>query len=112
MGVCLLRCRGSRSAGLAGGVGVPQLLSNFQRRYFQVCPPRRLVAVLVQLMMMFTTQRDREFVAHLSPHGFRLREFQVVRIAGRFRAYEAWLRAHKEKMRFASPSHSFVNRPN
>jgi hypothetical protein len=54
-------------------------------------PPCRLVAITVDLAMMTTAERYREFVAHLAAKRSVLRETQVMRIGGRATANQTWL---------------------
>src|SRR6266478_2740794 len=61
----------------------PKLSRRFQRGNLQVGPPRHFVAMAVQVVMVLAAQRHGEFVADLASEGPRLRELQVVGIAGR-----------------------------
>jgi hypothetical protein len=46
-------------------------------------PPRRLIAVPMQLVVVEAADWNRELVADLSPESARLRKAQMMRIGGR-----------------------------
>ena len=58
---------------------MPKLVSCFDRRDLNVCPPRDFVAVAMKLSMMVSTQWHSEFVADLASERSWLREFEMMR---------------------------------
>jgi hypothetical protein len=74
---------------------LPQLVCNRQWVELQVDPPRFLVAMAMQILMVAATERNGKLIADLSPQGARLREFEVVSIAGRLPADHARLTAQE-----------------
>ena len=69
----------------------PQRLCRVQRIDIQLDPPYAFVTAPVQLAVMRSTQRHREFVADLLCQSARLRKTQVVGVAGLAGADEAGL---------------------
>jgi hypothetical protein len=61
----------------------------------QICPPSGFIAMLMQFMMMFTAQRNSEFIADFSSKSLWLRKFEMVRVTGRALADQARLRGYK-----------------
>ena len=59
--------------------------------------------------MVFATQRHRELVADLASQRFRLGEFQMMGIAGRSLADEAWLCGDENEMRLVSSADWFFH---
>ena len=57
----------------------------------ELLPPKPFVTSSVELAMVRTAQRDREFVAYLARQDGDLCELQMVRIRGAARADEAGL---------------------
>jgi hypothetical protein len=53
--------------GALDGTSVPELLGYRDGHHLHVRPPICFVAIPVQLVMVFATERHREFVADLSP---------------------------------------------
>ena len=73
-------------------------------------PPRAFIAGLVQLPVMPAAKRYRELIAHLEPHGSRLREPQVMGIGGLPAADEARLRGNEFQVCLVAQSFGFGNR--
>lgn len=67
----------------------PQLACNGQRRDLHVSTTTLFVSVPVQLLMMRAAQGHRKFVTDLTADRTRLREFEMVGIAGRLLADKA-----------------------
>ena len=63
----------------------PELASNLDRVDPHIVPPRRFVAAVVDLTVMFAAERNRKFVADLSAECAHLGETEMMRI-GRTRA--------------------------
>jgi hypothetical protein len=64
----------------------------------ELLPPRAFVAAPMQLPMMRTTKRDREFVADLARERAPLRKLEMVRIRGTAAAGETRLRADEPEV--------------
>ena len=86
----------------------PELPCRLERGNLQIGPPRHFVAVTMQLMMMVTAERHREFVADLASEGSGLGEFQMMGIARRALADQAGLRGDERQMGLVAPSHRFA----
>src|SRR5262249_5115002 len=71
--------RGSRLKRMKGPGPVPQLCGDLDRIDAELLPPQSLVARAVELAVMQTAQRNREFVADLAPERGLLGEAHVVR---------------------------------
>ena len=62
----------------------------------------------MQLLMVVTAERHREFVADFASEGSRFGELQVVRITGQAPADQAGLRRDESQMGLVSPSRRFA----
>jgi hypothetical protein len=80
------------------GAALPKIVRDLQRRNLDVRPPGHLVAAAVQFVMMLAAQRNREFVAYLSPQRLWLREFEVVCVARCALADDARLRRDENQV--------------
>jgi hypothetical protein len=58
----------------------PKLFGNLKGVDIQVMPPRQFVTGLMQLLVMVTTERDRELIAHFETQSSGLGKAQVMRI--------------------------------
>jgi hypothetical protein len=58
----------------------PQRASGNARVYSGLAPPRRLVAMAMDLAMVASTERHRELIANLAAKGPVLRKAQVMRV--------------------------------
>jgi hypothetical protein len=81
--------------------------SPFNRFYLEVGPPRDLVAVSVQILMMVAAQWHGVLITDLVSERAWLRKFQVMRIAGRALADETGLCRDRRSIR--RPPASFVS---
>ena len=107
-----LRCRRSHGSGLfriPGFVFVfiktgafPELAGCLHWIDAGFLPPGRLIAHPVHQPMMDSTERDREFVAHLAPKGAGLQEAQMMRIRWLAAANEAGLGGDETKVRLVA----------
>ena len=61
---------------------LPKLFCDLNWCNLNVGPPRDLVAMAMQVAMMFAAQRHGEFVADLASERSGLGKFQMMRIAG------------------------------
>src|SRR4030081_2378846 len=89
---------------------LPKLPSLLDRGNLNVGPPSDLVAMAVQIAMMFAAQWNGEFIADLSSEGSWLRKFEMMRIARRALADQARLRRDECEMDLVSPPHRFPQR--
>jgi hypothetical protein len=80
----------------------PNLLRDRNGRQLQVRPAVCLLAVLMELVVVLATERHRELIADLSAQGPRLRDLEVVGIAGAHLANQAGLRGDKGEVGFAT----------
>ena len=87
----------------------PKLRRCYQRCDLYVGPPRKLVAVAMELLMMLSAQWHGKFVADLAPEGSRLGKFQMVRITGRAMADQTRLRGNERPIGFVAFSKAFLN---
>ena len=90
------------TAGLTRMRLFPELPGDAERVNLKFVPPGHLISRLVQLPVMTTAERHRKLVAHLDAQSARLREAQVVRVAGLAPADDAGLRGDKTKMRLVA----------
>ena len=95
----------------------PQRASLEHRINTNLPPPRSFIAVLVNLAMVSSTQRDSELVADLSAECPALRKAQVVGIAGLAAANQTRLLGHMSDViavpnpaRLWQRQHTFVDR--
>ena len=94
-------CRAS-DGWIVDGTCRPQLLRDGQGRNLQICPPRPLVTLPVQLVVMSAAKRHNELVADLAAQGSGLGEFEVVRIGRPLLADQTGLAAHKQPVDLAA----------
>jgi hypothetical protein len=76
----------------------PKLASNRQGIYSMALPPFHFIAAPVQLVMMDTAERHREFVAHLHGEPALLGKGQMVRVRRLPAADHARLVGHLQQM--------------
>jgi hypothetical protein len=79
------------------------------RVYSDLFPPYRFDAGAVSFAMVSTTERHREFIAHLKAETSRLRKAQVMGIARPPATNQAWLLGDKPKMNFIAHPPGFRN---
>jgi hypothetical protein len=80
----------------------PQITSYADGVDARILPPPCFIAAAMNLSMVLAAQRDREFVAHLSPEGPRLGKPEMMGIGGFSTADEARLRGHELAMAFVT----------
>ena len=80
----------------------PELAGDADRLNAFPRPPLHFLAGLVQFAVMGATQRDREFITDLQPQAARLREAQMMRIAGLPAAHETGLLGYELKVRLVA----------
>jgi hypothetical protein len=78
------------------------MLGGFQRIDFESFPPCNLIAGLMQLPMVPTAKRHREFIADLKTDGSRLSKPQMMRIARLSPANQAGLGSNELQMRLVT----------
>src|SRR3982074_535773 len=73
-------------------------------------PPGDLVAEAMDVTVVGSAKRHREFVADLAPHRTRLSELQIVGVCGTSRADQARLRSYEFEVGFVAEPARFVDR--
>lgn len=81
---------------------LPKPLGDFQRINLEFLPPRHLIARLMELPVMATTEGDSELITDFHTQSSRLRKTQVMRVGRLTCADQAGLRRNKLQMRFVA----------
>lgn len=90
--------------------GLPKLACHVGGDDLHIGPPRHLVALTMQIVVMVATQGHSELVADLATERVGLGELQMVGVARRSLADQARLFGYKSQMRFVASLDRFRHR--